>query len=63
MTAEQVSRYIDLVHRRTWLITHSGVDWKSEYSEEIAQIDKEISELRPLVEQEKRRRSVTEGDD
>ena len=53
MTDEQVSRYIDLMHKRMHILTHSGVDWKPEYTEEIAKIDKELAELRPLVEQEK----------
>lgn len=34
MTEKQVSRYIDLVHRRTYILTHSGVDWKPEYASE-----------------------------
>lgn len=56
MTAEQVSRYIDLVHRRMQIIFHSGTDWKPEYAEEIQRIDKELAELRPLVEQEHEKR-------
>lgn len=56
MTAEQVSRYIDLVHRRMQIIFHSGIDWKPEYTEEIQRIDKELAELRPLVEQEHEKR-------
>lgn len=31
MTAQQVSRYIELVNRRTQILNHSGVDWKPEY--------------------------------
>lgn len=56
MTAEQVSRYIDLVHRRMQIIFHSGTDWKPEYTEEIQRIDKELAELRPLIEQEHEKR-------
>ena len=56
MTAEQVSKYIDLMHKRMHILTHSGVDWKPEYSEEIAKIDKELAELRPLVDQEHEKR-------
>lgn len=51
MTEKQVSRYIDLVHRRTYILTHSGVDWKPEYASETEQIDRELEILRPLVEQ------------
>ena len=56
MTAEQVSKYIDLMHKRMHILTHSGVDWKPEYSEEIAKINKELAELRPLVDQEHEKR-------
>lgn len=51
MTEKQVSRYIDLVHRRTYILTHRGVDWKPEYASETEQIDCELEILRPLVEQ------------
>lgn len=50
MTEKQVSRYIDLVHRRTYIPAHSGVDWKPEYASEMEQIDRELETLRPLVE-------------
>lgn len=56
MTAERVSKYIDMMHKRMHILTHSGVDWKPEYSEEIAKIDKELAELRPLVDQEHEKR-------
>ena len=52
MTAQQVSRYIDLVNRRTDILNHSGVDWKPEYGLELNQIEKELAELRPLVDAE-----------
>lgn len=50
MTEKQVSRYIDLVHRRTYILTHSGVDWKPEYASETEQIDCELEILCLLVE-------------
>ena len=56
MTAEQVSKYIDLMYKRMHILTHSGVDWKPEYSEEIAKINKELAELRSLVDQEHEKR-------
>ena len=52
MTAQQVSRYIDMVNRRTDILNHSGVDWKPEYGLELNQIEKELAELRPLVDEE-----------
>ena len=50
MTEKEVSRYIDLVHRKTHIRAHSGVDWKPEYGLEMERIDRELKTLRPLVE-------------
>lgn len=50
MTEKQVSRHIDLVHRRIYILAHSGVDWKPEYGLEMEQINRELETLRPLVE-------------
>ncbi len=47
---EQVTRYLTLVDRRLYILMHSGVDWKPEYEKELADIDKEISVLRELME-------------
>lgn len=56
---EQVNRYLDLVARRTYILAHSGVDWKPEYEKEMQQIDQELAVLRPLVDQEHQRREGT----
>ncbi|MEE0203500.1 MAG: hypothetical protein U0I51_23545 [Muricomes sp.] len=56
MTKDQAIRYIDLVDRRIFILNHSGVDWKPEYGPELRQIDMELHQLRPLVEQEHRQR-------
>lgn len=56
MTKEQAIRYIDLMDRRMFILTHSGVDWKPEYGPELEQINKELQQLRPLVDQEHRQR-------
>lgn len=58
MTEKQVSRYIDLVSRRTFILLHSGIDWKPEYEVEMKQIDQELAKLRPQVEKEHRRREL-----
>lgn len=58
MTAQQVSRYIELVDRRTFILTHSGVDWVPGYGAELDQIEKELAELRPLVEEEHKKRGT-----
>ena len=51
MTGKQVNQYLDLVKRRLFILNHSGVDWKPEYAEELKQIDQELEQLRPIVEQ------------
>lgn len=56
MTAQQVSRYIELVDRRTFILTQSGVDWVPGYGAELDQIEKELAELRSLVDAEHQKR-------
>ena len=51
MTAEEVLKYIQLVSRKSFIICHSGNDWKPEYEIEMKQIDQELALLRPLVMQ------------
>ena len=58
MTGEQVSRYIELMDRRMFILVHYGIDWKPEYGPELQQIDRELARLRPQVEQEHRRREL-----
>ncbi len=52
MTGKEVCRYIDLVDRRVFIIMHSGVDWKPEYTAELEAIDRELAELRRKVDRE-----------
>lgn len=52
MTGKEVCRYIDLVDRRVFIISHAGVDWKPEYAVELEAIDMELAELRRKVDQE-----------
>lgn len=56
MTARQVSRYIDLVNRRMQILEHCGVDWKPEYDLELNLIEKELANLRSLVDEEHEKR-------
>lgn len=51
MTGEQVVRYLELVNRRLYILNHSGIDWKPEYTEELKQINQELEQLRAIVEQ------------
>ena len=58
MTEKQILRYLDLVDRRLFIITHSGLDWKPEYGPELAEIDRELAELKVLRDQEHARREA-----
>lgn len=53
---DQIMRYLDLVDRRLEILVHSGVDWQPEYEDVLAAIDKELAELRQLVDREHQRR-------
>mgnify|MGYP004466286127 CR=1 FL=1 len=55
MNKHDVSKYIDLLHRRTFILLHSGIDWKPEYEAKLQQINRELVLLRPLVDQERRK--------
>ncbi len=61
MTDKEVRRYIDLVDRRVFIISHSGVDWKPEYAAELEAIDRELEDLRREVDQEHGRKEVDHG--
>lgn len=54
MTQKDVLRYIHLVDRRLTILT-SGVHWKPEYEAELEDIDRGLSELRFLVDEENRK--------
>ena len=56
MTQTQVLRYLELVERKLYIFSHSGVSWKPEYNEEMEQINQELEELVPLVEAERGKR-------
>lgn len=56
MNKHDVSKYIDLLHRRTFILLRSGIDWKPEYEAELQQINQELALLRPLVDQEHSRK-------
>lgn len=60
MTEEEVLRYIQLASRKSFVICHSGNDWKPEYEEELQQINQELALLRPLVDVEHNRRKEHE---
>mgnify|MGYP001057081119 CR=1 FL=1 len=59
MSDKEVCRYLELVDRRLFIIIHSGIDWKPGYISEMEDIDKELAELRVLVEKAHRQRRIT----
>ena len=61
MNASEINRYLELVDRRLFILVHSGVDWQAEYATELEAIDKELAELRKLVDREHERRRVLNG--
>lgn len=56
MNEVQVLRYIYLVYRKSFIICHSGIEWKPEYDDEMKRINQELALLRPLVEKEHSRK-------
>lgn len=56
MTESDVLRYLYLVDRKLALIT-SEVNWKPKYTEELAGIDKELKQLRVIIDKEHEKRS------
>lgn len=58
MTDQQMLRYLALVDRLLWINLHSGVDWRPEYGPELEAVRAELAMLRPLVEEERRKRDA-----
>ena len=58
MTPEQVTEYLDLINRRLYILTHSGIHWKPEYQQELAEIDQKIEELQSTVEQARKEKEA-----
>lgn len=60
MTQEDIIRYLRLAARKSYILSHSGVDWKPEYGPELEQLDQEIAPLREAIEQEHKCREKKE---
>lgn len=56
MTDKEVSRYLELMVRRVFILTHSGISWKPEYGSELAAIDRELSEFKGLDKRKHKKR-------
>lgn len=61
MTEKEILRYLSLVDRKLTIHLNSGVNWKPEYQEELVNIDKELTQLRILVDAEYAKRNGTLG--
>lgn len=59
MNEAQVLRYIYLAYRKSFIICHSGIEWKPEYEDEMKRINQELTILRPLVDDAHKRREKT----
>ncbi len=58
MTEKEVSRYLQLAARKSFILTHSGISWKPEYGPELEAINQELVKLRNIIDREHRRREV-----
>jgi len=58
MTEKEVIRYLSLVDRKLTIYTNSGINWESGYEEELANIEKELAQLRILVDAEHTKRGA-----
>lgn len=56
LSSENIVRYTALLDKRMDIVMHSGKSWKPAYGLELQKIDKEIAELRLLIEAERERR-------
>ncbi len=59
MTEKEVLRYLSLVDRKLTIYVNSGTNWKPEYEEELANIDKELAQLRALIDDEHKQTEET----
>lgn len=59
MTVKEMNRYMRLVNRLMWIMDHSGVSWQPEYAREAEQIRKELKELRPIIEEARKKQKRT----
>ena len=60
MTENEVLRYLYLVDRKLTIST-SGINWKPEYEQELADINQELAQLRILVDTEHAKRNQAAG--
>lgn len=59
MTEKEILRYLYLVDRKLTIYVNSGINWNPAYEKELASIDKELEQLRILVDAEHSKWEVT----
>lgn len=55
MKLKEMNRYMSLVNKLMWIMDHSGVSWDPKYAEEAEKIRKELKELRPIIEEARKK--------
>ncbi len=58
MTDKEVCRYLELVDRRLFILIHSGIDWKPDYTPELEAVDRELAGLKEMVNREHEKRKI-----
>lgn len=58
MTEKEVVRYLSLVDRKLTIYTNSGSNWEPGYEDELATIDKELAQLRTIIDAEHEKRGT-----
>lgn len=56
MSEEKILRYLELANRRAFIVLHSGIGWKQGYEAELKEIDRELGEIKELIDEEHRKR-------
>lgn len=47
---KDILNYLNLVQRRTYIILHSGINWKPEYAFELVEIDRQLAGYRQCID-------------
>lgn len=50
-TDKDILNYLNLAQRRTYIILHSGIDWKPEYAFELVEIDRQLAAYRQCIDE------------
>lgn len=50
-TDKDILNYLNLVQRRTYIMLHSGINWKPEYAFELEEIDRQLASYRQCIDE------------